>query len=68
MRSDDDHVSADFIRIFENLRGRMARPHDNLGRLGKPGELGPILVYLASDASDYMTGETILMDGGWVVS
>tara|TARA_B100000315_G_C13998665_1_gene329092 strand:- start:364 stop:465 length:102 start_codon:yes stop_codon:yes gene_type:complete len=29
-------------------------------------ELGPILAYLASDASDYMTGETITMDGGWL--
>ncbi len=44
----------------------MRRKTIPLGRLGEPGELGPILVYLASDASDYMTGETILLDGGWV--
>jgi NAD(P)-dependent dehydrogenase (short-subunit alcohol dehydrogenase family) len=37
-----------------------------LGRLGRMEELGPILAYLASDASDYMTGETITLDGGWL--
>ena len=44
----------------------MRRKTIPLNRLGEPEELGPILVYLASDASNYMTGETILLDGGWV--
>jgi NAD(P)-dependent dehydrogenase (short-subunit alcohol dehydrogenase family) len=35
-----------------------------LGRIGQPGELGPLVVYLASGASDYMTGSVILIDGG----
>jgi len=35
-----------------------------LGRLGRGEELGSLAVYLASDASDYITGETILIDGG----
>jgi NAD(P)-dependent dehydrogenase (short-subunit alcohol dehydrogenase family) len=34
------------------------------GRLGSPEELGPLLIYLASEASDYINGETIFMDGG----
>jgi len=34
------------------------------GRLGRPEELGPLLIYLASEASDYINGETIFMDGG----
>jgi len=38
-----------------------------LGRLGLPEELGPLVVYLASRASDYMTGEIILIDGGEMV-
>jgi NAD(P)-dependent dehydrogenase (short-subunit alcohol dehydrogenase family) len=38
-----------------------------MGRLGLPQELGPLLVYLASDASDYVTGVTIFMDGGMVI-
>ena len=35
-----------------------------MGRLGRAEELGPLVVYLASDASDYITGETIFIDGG----
>lgn len=33
-------------------------------RMGRPAELGPLCVYLASDDSAYMTGETIVLDGG----
>jgi 2-deoxy-D-gluconate 3-dehydrogenase len=35
-------------------------------RMGQPAELGPLAVYLASAASDFMTGETIVLDGGQV--
>ena len=35
------------------------------GRLGKPGELDGIAIYLASDASSFCTGQLICIDGGW---
>jgi len=35
-----------------------------LRRVGEPHEIGPLAVYLASSASDYMTGEVIRIDGG----
>jgi 2-deoxy-D-gluconate 3-dehydrogenase len=33
-------------------------------RTGRLDEIGPLAVYLASAASDYMTGQTIFLDGG----
>ena len=35
-----------------------------LGRVGELREVGLLALYLASDASAYMTGETIYLDGG----
>jgi gluconate 5-dehydrogenase len=36
-----------------------------LGRTGEPLDLKAALLYLASSASDYVTGQTIFVDGGW---
>ena len=36
-------------------------------RCGRPEELGPLALYLASDASSFMTGANILIDGGYTI-
>ncbi|HUR13007.1 MAG TPA: glucose 1-dehydrogenase [Mycobacteriales bacterium] len=38
-----------------------------IGRLGEPHEIGDACVYLASDASSYVTGITLPVDGGMVM-
>jgi glucose 1-dehydrogenase len=34
------------------------------GRMGKPEEIGRLVAFIMSDECDYMTGSTVLMDGG----
>ena len=41
-----------------------ARANIPLGRVGELREVGLLALYLASDASSYMTGETLYLDGG----
>ena len=38
-----------------------------MGDLGKPEDLGPLAVYLASEASRYMTGAALVIDGGYTL-
>ncbi|MFC4305912.1 3-oxoacyl-[acyl-carrier-protein] reductase [Cohnella boryungensis] len=35
-----------------------------MGRMGRPEDIASIVVYLASDAAAYMTGQTVHVDGG----
>jgi 2-deoxy-D-gluconate 3-dehydrogenase len=39
-----------------------------LRRMGVPDDIGKVAVFLASSASDYMTGETVIVDGGMLLA
>ncbi|MBS4219133.1 glucose 1-dehydrogenase [Bacillus sp. FJAT-49711] len=41
--------------------------HLPIKRWGKPDELAGLIIYLASEASSFMTGSSIAIDGGWTV-
>jgi NAD(P)-dependent dehydrogenase (short-subunit alcohol dehydrogenase family) len=53
----------------ETIRGYVERkqPLDG-GRLGRPDDLDGAAVFLLSDASRFVTGQVIAVDGGWTVS
>jgi len=44
-------------------RDALNRMHP-LGRVGQPTDVGDLAVYLASDKSSFLTGETVVLDGG----
>jgi 2-deoxy-D-gluconate 3-dehydrogenase len=39
-----------------------------LGRFGKPDDVARVVLFLASGASDYVTGSVVLADGGYQLS
>jgi len=59
-------VKTDFAKALwedaEKLKQRCATTP--LRRIGEPGEIAGAVAYLGSDASSFMTGQTIVIDGG----
>jgi NAD(P)-dependent dehydrogenase (short-subunit alcohol dehydrogenase family) len=39
-----------------------------LPRLGRPADVASAALFLASDEASYITGENLLVDGGWMAA
>jgi len=52
------------VEIIGTERGEQQEKSIPLRRFGKPKDVGNAAVYLASDLSDYVTGESLVVDGG----
>ena len=50
-------LGSDFQKMFES--------HSALGRIGQPDDIAPAVVFLASPDADWITGETLLISGGY---
>jgi NAD(P)-dependent dehydrogenase (short-subunit alcohol dehydrogenase family) len=58
-RTDLNKKALDDVAIGPRIVGNIP-----LRRVGQPEELGPLVVYLASDAAAFMTGSVVVLDGG----
>jgi 3-oxoacyl-[acyl-carrier protein] reductase len=38
-----------------------------LGRLGKPQDIAAAVAFLASEGAGYITGQVLVVDGGWTI-
>lgn len=62
-------IKTDFARaLWENPETYAKFMASNpLKRIGEPGEIAGAAVFLASNESSYMTGQTLCVDGGWSI-
>jgi NAD(P)-dependent dehydrogenase (short-subunit alcohol dehydrogenase family) len=56
--ANDENIRA-FIKTKQPLSG---------GRIGVPADVDAAAVYFMSDASSFVTGQVLAVDGGWSVS
>jgi NAD(P)-dependent dehydrogenase (short-subunit alcohol dehydrogenase family) len=60
----EDIAGANSVKQDDPFLERL-KSFTSLGRTGRPHELVGALLFLASDASSFMTGQAITVDGGW---
>jgi 2-keto-3-deoxy-L-fuconate dehydrogenase len=56
------HTYGDYAKTRAEFEARQP-----MGRLGKPEEIAALALHLASDESGFTTGQTHIIDGGWMI-
>jgi NAD(P)-dependent dehydrogenase (short-subunit alcohol dehydrogenase family) len=59
-------VETDVLKAWSDKERKYACSTALLGRIGRPEEISDAVLYLASDAASYMTGQVVAVDGGHV--
>lgn len=60
--TDAEKIHTDFVAYEKRIYD-----HQAVQRRGAPADIANALMFLASDASSFITGQTINVDGGWVM-
>lgn len=64
----DDRIAAGATQFGSVEASRAAYvARQAMGRLGSPEEIAAMAVYLASDDAQFVTGQAMLIDGGWTL-
>jgi len=56
--------------IFDNQSENFVSNYERkvpLGRMGKPDDIAPVVTFLLSEDAKYITGQNLIVDGGWTI-
>jgi NAD(P)-dependent dehydrogenase (short-subunit alcohol dehydrogenase family) len=61
-------VGTDLVKavLTPEATERLTRERIPMGRLAEPAEIAQAVAFLSSDAASYVTGHTLVVDGGWL--
>jgi 3-oxoacyl-[acyl-carrier protein] reductase len=57
-------IESDVVSRMPKEKVEAITKSSSLGRIGKPEEVAQVVLFLASEQSNYITGQTIIVDGG----
>ena len=60
-------IETDMISNLSEQDKQAIADETTLGRTGKPSDIASVVVFLASSGADYITGQVISVDGGYVI-
>lgn len=61
------YVETDQVKLWNEDTFKRIQDGTLLGRMAQPTEIAPLVMYLASDDSSYVTGSEFLIDGGYML-
>jgi 3-oxoacyl-[acyl-carrier protein] reductase len=57
-------IESEVVSTMPKEKVEVILKSSSLGRIGKPEDVAQAVLFLASEHSDYITGQTIVVDGG----